>query len=157
MSHGSITYWVAWTSSWPMNIGIAHIVPRLTWRRAWCDPPLALGGPSQACTCPCLSPWRVMCWDMRRHTISSRRAVPRDWWTICCLDCGRCKMQTKPMAWSRLPWFPTSLSLTPWPFAMARRWSVHGTLRVLGKLRLWRTTCLPWARELRPWLKCDGC
>ena len=106
--------------------GIAHIVPRLTWRRAWCDPPLALGGPSQACTCPCLSPWRVMCWDMRSHRISSRRAVPRDSWTICWLGCGRCKMQTKPMAWSRLPWFPTGLSLTPWPFA-EYTWDLEGS------------------------------
>ena len=109
-----------------------------------CNPPLALGGLSQACTCPCPSLRRVMCWDMRGHTISSRMAVPRDWWVICWLACDR--SQTRPMAWSPLPWLSTGLTLTPWPF-MAGRLIVHGTL---GALRMHLSKV---RRALESWMR----
>ena len=123
MNHiqGSITYWVAWASSWPWNIGITETGQCLTQRHAWCDPLLTLGGPSQACMSSCPSLWRIMCQDMRGHTVSSPRALPRDWWTTCWLACGGCRTLT--ITWCRIPWTLISLSLTPWPFAKAERLS----------------------------------
>ena len=152
-----MTYWVAWASLWPLNIGITHAGPRLTWRHAWCDPPLALGGTSQACMCPCPSPWRVICRDMRGHTISPVRVVPRDWWTLCWIACHESIGQTRPLAMCQLPWHPAGLRFTPWPFTMAGRLTVHGTLRTQRMLRSRQTTCLPREWELGPWLNGGGC